>query len=299
MTTRAVALRCRYGRGCVPVGCNRGGRARVSDMDTAPLRVGAFRSGFNGKGDAMRKLVTLGLAAGVLLTGWAVAADPPKPAEVKPETSPSPAKVEKVEEKPAAESQRTPLQMRFDVLELKLSQAEADQINKSVGVVDVAALAAEVIKRGDARVRYSLGGPVVVNEKASFIAGQRVPFVRSNTVTKNGESTSAIEYEKVGCVVNVTLRAPAESEDATLLASLKVEISDLLSESTVEISSGLRGPIFFERKQEFTARVALGRDEHMWDLANMVQLCDHPGNVLVHVYRLRFDPEPAKPDAKR
>jgi hypothetical protein len=243
----------------------------------------------------MRKVTVAAVMVCAVVGGIAVPAggEPLKAAQVKKDAE---AVASNAPEKPAAQAEETALQMRFDVVELKLSATEVERINKSNGVFDVGALSAAVIERGDARVKYSLGGPAVVNEKTKtlLMTSQRVPYVRGMQVSDKGVKTPIVEYENVGCTLSVVPRSLGEAGSSAIVASFGVELSELCVESTVEGGAETRAPIFLRRTQEFTARLSLGQDAYFWDLASLEQAREHAGGIFVHVYRLRLDAAPEK-----
>ncbi len=183
------------------------------------------------------------------------------------------------------------LQLRFEVLDLHLVPEEAESINRSPQTVDIPALATAATGRGDTRVKYSLGGPVALGEKASFSVGQRVPFVRDSRVTKDGKVSPSISYEEVGCTLDLFPHRFQESDEGGFMVEFRVRVSELVLKSSVETAPDLAAPVFRKLSQEFTAHIRTGKDTYFWSLASGEQVRDRAGGMLVYVYRVRFDPQ--------
>ena len=182
------------------------------------------------------------------------------------------------------------LRLRFEVLELALSPEEVERINKSGEPFDVATLATGIAERGDSRVKYSFGGRAALNEVFAMTIGHRLPFVSSSAVSQKGQRTSTVQYEHVGCILELTPVLGSGANKANLKVAFRVEVSDFGPQSTTEISEGLYAPTFSEMKHEFTAHVPLGRDAYFWSLAGLEHVQESTGGLAVYVYRVRFDP---------
>lgn len=211
---------------------------------------------------------------------------------------PKAAGAEKASAEPASAAEKAPkgadedatLSLRFEVLQLRLSAQDVENVRHASPEVDVAALAKEVVKRGDAQIKYALGGPVARHGESSYRAGHRVPFVRSSALSESGERRSVVEYEDVGCVLQLSVRPAAKNPEFGVWATFQVEYAALLPESAIEIASDLTAPIFIQSKQSFDARITLGQDTYFWSLADLGTARKPGDEMLAHVYRIRFDP---------
>ncbi|MFH0983431.1 MAG: hypothetical protein V2A79_18080 [Planctomycetota bacterium] len=225
--------------------------------------------------------VVVGLLAASVLASGEKSQAPTAQEEAQAVT---PKSAEKTEKKPT----ETTLQLRFEVLELRFSPEEVARVNGAGQATDIAALAGGVIERGDARVKYSLGGPVTLDHKAVMSAGYRLPFVRSKRASDTGQKTTVLEHENIGCELTLLPRAPQETQEKAVVALFQVELRELLQETTVETPEGETSPILSSLKQEFTARIPLARDAYFWSLMRCEQVRDRAGTLL-YVYRVRFD----------
>jgi len=94
------------------------------------------------------------------------------------------------------------------------------------------------------------------NEEANITIGDRVPFVRSSSVSDSGQVNSAVEYEEVGIILDVV---PHINPDGYVNLEVKPEISSLNpAGSGVQISEGLTAPTFSERSAETVVTVKDG-----------------------------------------
>jgi len=94
------------------------------------------------------------------------------------------------------------------------------------------------------------------NEEANITIGDRVPFVRSSSVSDSGQTTSSVEYEDVGIILDVI---PHINPDGYVNLEVKPEISSLNpAGSGVQISEGLTAPTFSERSAETVVTVKDG-----------------------------------------
>ncbi|MGC9326474.1 MAG: type II secretion system protein GspD [Candidatus Hinthialibacter sp.] len=84
------------------------------------------------------------------------------------------------------------------------------------------------------------------NQEAAITVGQEVPFVRNIQVSEEGRSTSDVEYEDIGIILQVT---PFITQDGLVELMLAPEISSI-SEDTVKISEGIEGQIINKRSAD-------------------------------------------------
>jgi general secretion pathway protein D len=97
---------------------------------------------------------------------------------------------------------------------------------------------------------------VANNEEANITIGDRVPFVRSSSVTDSGQVNSVVEYEEVGIILDVV---PHINPDGYVNLEIHPEISQLNpSGSGVQISEGLTAPTFSERSADTVVTVKDG-----------------------------------------
>ena len=94
------------------------------------------------------------------------------------------------------------------------------------------------------------------NEEANITIGDRVPFVRSSSVSDSGQVNSSVEYEEVGIILDVI---PHINPDGYVNLEVHPEISALNPKgSGVQISEGLTAPTFSERSAETVVTIKDG-----------------------------------------
>lgn len=91
------------------------------------------------------------------------------------------------------------------------------------------------------------------NQKAKISIGQQVPYV-ANTNIYAGQTQTSVNYEDVGVILNVT---PHINPDGFVNLEVAPEISSI-ADSTVQITEGLRAPIFNKRQAETSITVKDG-----------------------------------------
>ncbi len=101
------------------------------------------------------------------------------------------------------------------------------------------------------------------NQEAEISIGERVPFPTGTTIV-GGQSTTSVEYEKVGIKLKVL---PHINPDDYVNLDVEPEIS-AITESTVPISEGLNAPIFTERTASTSITVKDGETVVIGGLIN-------------------------------
>lgn len=187
------------------------------------------------------------------------------------------------------------LTLRFDVLELRLSSAEIDRIHGPTEAFDIAALAADVIKRGDARVKYCMGRPVKLHSDVTLSAMHSIPYIARNFADSDSDKpVYKIKREELGGVVKLNVGVwGGNVTSGVALAKFNVEFR-LLSDSSIELPEHVNVPIISELSQEFAARIRLGEDTYFWSMTTPEAEYDGAGGTLVYVFRVRLDPMTAE-----
>ncbi|MBN2327082.1 MAG: hypothetical protein JXR73_07995 [Candidatus Omnitrophica bacterium] len=84
------------------------------------------------------------------------------------------------------------------------------------------------------------------NQEAAITVGQEVPFLRNIQVSEEGRTTSDVEYEDIGIILQVT---PFITQDGLVELMLAPEISSI-SEDTVQINEEIDGQIINKRSAD-------------------------------------------------
>ncbi|NOX59294.1 MAG: hypothetical protein GXP29_10605, partial [Planctomycetes bacterium] len=112
-------------------------------------------------------------------------------------------------------------------------------------IVDAARSAVEA---GTGRVRYTFETPMVVNDKLSLTTGLNEPFVRNRKTTKDGRTNSQVNYEQVGCKIDLRTKWIGSSPEEGVHMFWSVELSDLVTQSGVLIVDDLDAPLFVSQR---------------------------------------------------
>ena len=92
------------------------------------------------------------------------------------------------------------------------------------------------------------------NEEANITIGDRVPIATGTTFTDAGNTSTTINYEDVGIILDVT---PHINPDGFVNLEIHPEISQV-SDSSVQLTEGLAAPIISERSAETVVTVKDG-----------------------------------------
>ncbi len=109
---------------------------------------------------------------------------------------------------------------------------------------------------GDSRLEV-LSRPTLMvenNEEANITIGDRVPIVQGSTFTDAGNTSTQVQYEDVGIIMDVT---PHINPDGFVNLEIHPEISQV-SDSSVQLTEGLAAPIISERSAETVVTVKDG-----------------------------------------
>ena len=118
-------------------------------------------------------------------------------------------------------------------------------------------------------------------KKTSFKTGSSIPFVRNTTVTERGQVNATVEYEKVGCIVELE-----GSWDASPRGFARIEIElSTLTDSTVNIGNDVKAPIFHQVEQQFEGPIKSGEPIVLLTIDGSGE----KENATAYVTRLQFD----------
>ncbi len=92
------------------------------------------------------------------------------------------------------------------------------------------------------------------NEEGNITIGDRVPIVQGSTFTDAGNTSTQIQYEDTGIILDVV---PHINPDGFVSLEINPEISQV-SDSSVQLTEGLSAPIISERSAETTITVKDG-----------------------------------------
>jgi len=95
---------------------------------------------------------------------------------------------------------------------------------------------------------------VLDNQKATINVGENVPYVSGATITTTGDVQTVVGRQDVGIKLEVT---PHITPDDFVRLQVRPEISSL-AESTVQLTEGLRAPVFTQRFAETTVTIKNG-----------------------------------------
>lgn len=180
------------------------------------------------------------------------------------------------------------VRLHLEIVELRLTADQLNDIHSTGEKVDVEALAADASKHGQVAVKYVFDSPVVVGRQARLLAGTRA-LIRTTSRSDGGESRAKITYEDVGCVVEVASSwVDAEKKDR-IAASWNVEISAVIFDTPIEAGSGVGVPSFMEFSQRISTICDVGSQTSFSMLSSQMDT-GQGGNAVAYVYRVRFDP---------
>jgi hypothetical protein len=110
---------------------------------------------------------------------------------------------------------------------------------------------------GKTTVLYRTEQIVVLSSGPKLLLGSNVPFLRGTQVTKEGQRTSQVEYEKLGCDVLLNGSWDDERRECgEVTASIKMSA---LSDSRIEIGNGVLAPVFRKIEQPFSGPITSGQ----------------------------------------
>lgn len=127
--------------------------------------------------------------------------------------------------------------------------AEVDVAALTAHADSVVSLKAALTKLGEAKI--ACRGDVILKpdgrtQKTNF--GSQMPFVRSSSRNKQGNTTASIEYESVG----VNLEASGELKSLTYgTAEVEIEFAGV-TDSGVEVGNGIMAPVIRKFTQQFS-----------------------------------------------
>lgn len=245
---------------------------------------------------AIRRTGWIVLFVGTLvLTARPVHADQPKrtsgavrAGQLSPETSP-----EKAETKAKATDHA--VRLHFEVVELQLSDEQVKQIDQSTRPVDTDALLAESLKEGTARVKHVFDTPLVVAQPVKLTNGTRMPFVTGASVDAQGGTRSQVQYEDVGCTVEIKTDWVGPSSDGLVHAQWDVEISDLIVDTPIQLAANVAAPMFTNVNQQFSAVHTVGVPLAFSTLSSHRFGTEPENRATVYVYHVCFEPLDAGP----
>lgn len=90
------------------------------------------------------------------------------------------------------------------------------------------------------------------NQLASILVGQQVPFITYSQLTDTGQTNNTFQYQDIGIILNVT---PHINPDGKVIMDVSPEISALVPDTTVQVSSTVSLPVFSKRSAQ--SRVAI------------------------------------------
>jgi len=110
---------------------------------------------------------------------------------------------------------------------------------------------------GTTMIRYRVDQTVELESKAKLTVGANIPFVRSTTLSKSGQTTAQVEYENTGCVVEL-FGSWDQQEPTRGHATIALEMARL-SDSTIAIGEDVVAPVFRQTEQRFDGPVTAGK----------------------------------------
>ncbi|MBN2446279.1 MAG: hypothetical protein JXO22_06120, partial [Phycisphaerae bacterium] len=105
------------------------------------------------------------------------------------------------------------------------------------------------------------------NQEASIEITNDTPYVSSTSTSDSGQITTAVNRQDVGIILGVK---PQINPDGFVRLEIKQEVSDL-TDSTIQVGSGVTSPIFFKRIAETTVTV---KDNETVVLGGMIRSRD-------------------------
>lgn len=187
----------------------------------------------------------------------------------------------------------TVLRMRFEVIELALSPEQIRRGNASIGALDLQELGSEAIQGGRAQVKYAFDASVLVGWAARFVDASRIPLVRGQRKNEAGQVRAQINYEEVGCSLDLQSWWLNGGDRGRVSVSMEVEVSEVHrdAEAGAVATEGLAAPVHRQVSQELRAIVPIGAERWFSSLSSLRADPDEQASARVYVYRIRLDRE--------